>query len=571
MTDTANFEAKKESDVSVVLKKVSVDRLFKHQFHPRENDGNIDSLEKSIRIDGQQEPLLIHESDKGTLEVLDGARRLQACRNLNIPKVDCIVKKGLDPEAAGRIAYVKNVERESLTPIEVAKHLKNIKDGFGLSHRELMLRGYGSVGTITNKLRLLELPESVQTKIADGTLTETHGRALHQMSDPVSKVSMARRFIDHDVSPKRADGFVALHVKKLKQANKSKEIEIPASEIPGVYFKDGRDMSEIANNSVHLVVTSPPYGVGMDYETNFKGVKDLLNNNIPVLEECCRVLVPGGVMALNIGDIQNPKKANGIRDMILMAPLYQQALRKHGVYLQDIIIWRKSIAWSKRNQLYTARTKHASYRIMDNFEPIYLFRKEGNRKMPGEDIVLKSYLDKEEWKQYINGVWDINTVPSQKEHPSEWPEELPARLIKMFSCEGEMVLDPFLGSGTTVKVARELNRQAVGYEIRLEYKPVIMKKLGLVDNQQPATVEKNKAVSSAEVAHKKAEMELFGSTELIREAFEENATVQKKLKPGKYTLQKVDHLPPVEKGGEVIRIEERKMSLPDEELMEAVA
>ncbi|MGM0377792.1 MAG: DNA methyltransferase, partial [Bacteroidota bacterium] len=483
---------------------------------------DVESLENSLRIDGLQEPILIHETDNGTPEVLDGARRLQACKNLKISEVDCIVKKGLNPEEAGRLSYAKNVERESLTPIEVAKHLKRLKEKFELSHNELVLRGYGSKGTITNKLKLLELPEAVQDHIAAGSLTETHGRALLRLSTEAEQTGMARRFIDHDVSPKRADGFVAQHIKKLNQAKEEKVVEIPEADIPGVYFKDAQEMNELQNNTVHLIVTSPPYGIGMDYEKNFKTVDDLFNNNFPVLEECCRVLVPGGVMALNLGDIQSPKKS-GPRELILMMPAYQSILRKHGVFLQDVIIWKKQIPWSKRNQLFTARTKHTSYRIMDNFEYVYIFRKDGDRPFPKEDVVLKSYPSKEEWKSCVSGVWEINAVQNQKEHPSQWPEELPARLIKMFSCETETVLDPFLGSGTTVKVARDLNRNAVGYELRKEYKPTIMGKLGIAEEEKSPAAgnENNKTVSLAEYEKsRKPKAEVFGNTELLKEAFE---------------------------------------------------
>jgi hypothetical protein len=80
----------------------------------------------------------------------------------------------------------------------------------------------------------------------------------------------------------------------------------------------------------------------------------------------------------------------------------------------------------------------------------------------------------------VPGVWEITPVKNMEGHPAVFPDELPRRLIKMYSYEGDIVLDPFLGSGTTVKVARELNRDGIGYEKELQYKPVIMEKLGLI-------------------------------------------------------------------------------------------
>ena len=99
--------------------------------------------------------------------------------------------------------------------------------------------------------------------------------------------------------------------------------------------------------------------------------------------------------------------------------------------------------------------------------------------MPSEEVVLQSRLTMEQWKAWIPGVWAIESVKDQTEHPSIYPDELCYRLIKMFSYEGDTVLDPWLGSGTTVKVANELNRKGVGYEKEPQYKPVIMKKLGI--------------------------------------------------------------------------------------------
>jgi hypothetical protein len=106
-------------------------------------------------------------------------------------------------------------------------------------------------------------------------------------------------------------------------------------------------------------------------------------------------------------------------------------------------------------------------------------------------------------------VWEINTVKKMEGHPCIWPDELPHRLIKMFSYEGDTVLDPFLGSGTTVKVARELNRDGIGYERELQYKPVIMEKLGISTAAEAAAV----SGSMMEFARKSLPAELFDESE----------------------------------------------------------
>jgi DNA modification methylase len=116
---------------------------------------------------------------------------------------------------------------------------------------------------------------------------------------------------------------------------------------------------------------------------------------------------------------------------------------------------------------------------LDNWEHIFVFRKKGKRVVPAEDLVLKSKLTKEQWTVWAQGVWAIDPVRKQEGHPAVFPDELPHRLIRMFSYEGDTVLDPWLGSGTTVKVARELNRVGIGYEKEAQYKEVIMRKLGI--------------------------------------------------------------------------------------------
>ncbi len=487
---------KAENVEKAELRSVNVGNLVKHGMHPRENIDDVESLENSIRIDGLQEPLLVNEVTSDTFEILDGVRRLQACQNLKFTEVECYVKKGLTPEEAGRVAYLKNVERASLSPVEIAKHLKRLKDNFNYGHRELSLRGYGPPSAITNSLKLLDLPNEVQDHIHAGRLTEAHGRELHKLKLQDEQRRKAREIIDHDWSVRTAKFNIAEYIKKMEVHRSTNEAEVPETEIKGVHFKDARDMSELSDASIHLVLTSPPYGIGMEYEKD-KTLQKLIEDNQAVLRECCRVLVPGGMMILNIGDINNYKNKNKERETLLIGNVYQDFLRKHDVYLQDVIIWEKQIAWSKRNQLYTGKTRHTNYRIMDNFEPVYVFQKKGERQMPGKYIQLRSRLNKEEWKEYVKGVWKINSSRNADGHPSEWPEELPSRLIKMYLFEGDTVLDPFLGSGTTMKIAKDLNRSAVGYEVAIKYKPVIMKKLGLDQNAigKPVKPARSKPVS----------------------------------------------------------------------------
>jgi DNA modification methylase len=172
-------------------------------------------------------------------------------------------------------------------------------------------------------------------------------------------------------------------------------------------------------------------------------------------------------MALNVDDIHNFKGRKGKNDFSQIQPMghiYQSCLRKYDIILKDIIIWKKSMAWySKQHMAYSDDLVHTKYRILQNFEPIYIFWKKGERELPSEEVILRSKLNKEEYLSWIPGVWEIDPLKNMEGHPCIWPDELPRRLIKMFTYEGDTVLDPWLGSGTAVKVARELNRDGIGY------------------------------------------------------------------------------------------------------------
>jgi hypothetical protein len=116
-----------------------------------------------------------------------------------------------------------------------------------------------------------------------------------------------------------------------------------------------------------------------------------------------------------------------------------------------------------------------------DYEFILIFKKPGKSSKVSSEIKEKSILTKEEWKEYFNGHWYFKGE-KQAEHEAMFPDELPYRLIKMFSFVGDTILDPFLGSGTTLKVALELERNAIGYEINPDFLEVINKKLNTINN-----------------------------------------------------------------------------------------
>jgi len=184
-----------------------------------------------------------------------------------------------------------------------------------------------------------------------------------------------------------------------------------------------------------------------------------------------------------VDDIHNFKGKRGndkYPHVKLMIHKYQAFLKKHGVFLEDKIVWVKDQTPHTKDmsKAFSADTVHSTYRHIKRHDFVYIFRKKGERVAPSEEASLASTLTKEEWSRYSPSVWTIPAVWKSEGHPTIFPEELARRVIKMYSFVGETVLDPFLGSGTTIKVARELGREGIGYE-REEalYRDVIAAKL----------------------------------------------------------------------------------------------
>jgi hypothetical protein len=166
-----------------------------------------------------------------------------------------------------------------------------------------------------------------------------------------------------------------------------------------------------------------------------------------------------------------------------MGHYFQSILSAKGVRLVDTHMWHKGLNWTNNPQTsFHDKLQHTTYRILNNTEQIFVFQKDGNRQV-AQEIEKVSRISKEEYYALADSVWKIAPVKNQKDHPAQFPEELPRRLIKIFSYKGDIVLDPFLGSGTTNKVARDLERVGIGYEKDLKYRPVIMKKLRIIEDQ----------------------------------------------------------------------------------------
>ncbi|HPP24315.1 MAG TPA: DNA methyltransferase [Candidatus Saccharicenans sp.] len=255
-----------------------------------------------------------------------------------------------------------------------------------------------------------------------------------------------------------------------------------------IILGDSRSMSEIGDSQIDLVVTSPPYwhlkDYGMPGQIGYgQSLYEYLCSLYLVWQECFRVLRPGSRLCVNIGDQFARAVIYGRYKVIpLHAEIISQC-EKIGFDFMGSIIWQKKTTMNTSG----GATVMGSFPYPPNgiveldYEYIHIFKKPGKNKQVSKEIKEASRLTKEEWKQYFAGHWVFKGA-KQLDHEAMFPDELPRRLIRMFSFVDDTVLDPFLGSGTTIKVALELGRKAFGYEINPSFIDLIKEKLGLANS-----------------------------------------------------------------------------------------
>ena len=251
-----------------------------------------------------------------------------------------------------------------------------------------------------------------------------------------------------------------------------------------IIIGDSRNMAELQNKSVHLVITSPPYWQLKDYGTSDQigfddSYEDYINNLNLVWKECFRVLNDGCRLCINIGDQFARSVYYGRYKIIPIRTEIIKFCETIGFDYMGAVIWQKTTTMNTTG----GATIMGSFPYPRNgiikldYEFILIFKKLGETPIVSREIKEKSKMSKEEWNQYFTGHWNFNGAKQDK-HLAMYPEELPKRLIKMFSFVGDTVLDPFLGSGTTTLAAKNLNRNSVGFEINKKFLPIIKEKIG---------------------------------------------------------------------------------------------
>lgn len=268
-----------------------------------------------------------------------------------------------------------------------------------------------------------------------------------------------------------------------------------------VFFKDSRKMRELPDSSVQLIITSPPYFNIKDYskdgyQQNSIGSKlkgqigdipeydDYIKEMLKVWKECERVLKPNGKLIINtplMPMLKRDLNTHYNRHIFNIDSDIQHSIRtKTGLFLLDVYIWNRTNPSKKL--MFGSYPYPRNFYAQNTTEFVTVYVKDGIPERPPKENREASKLSQKEWVKLTKQIWDI-PIPGKGDlafgkHSAIMPEEIVRRAVKLYSVVGDLVLDPFTGSGTTLRVAKSLGRNYVGYEISPSYKEIIEQKLG---------------------------------------------------------------------------------------------
>lgn len=243
------------------------------------------------------------------------------------------------------------------------------------------------------------------------------------------------------------------------QADVSGENPLPAEALDRIYLASAEQMAALPEACVHLMVTSPPYNVGKEYDADLS-MEDYLNLLNRVWQETARVLVPGGRACINVANL-------GRKPYIPLHAYILEGMQSLGFLMRGEIIWDKG-ASAAASTAWGSWLSPANPTLRDTHEYILVFSKGSYRRTPLEG--REPTISKEEFLACTRSVWNFPAESARKVgHPAPFPVELPYRLIQLYTFRGETVLDPFMGSGQTALAALKSGRHYLGYEVDESY------------------------------------------------------------------------------------------------------
>jgi len=237
------------------------------------------------------------------------------------------------------------------------------------------------------------------------------------------------------------------------------EEKIDENDLDRLYCKSSEAMDEAPDNSIHLMVTSPPYNVGKEYDDDLS-LDEYLELLTSVFSQTHKKLVTGGRACINIANI-------GRKPYIPLHAMVTEIMLDLGFLMRGEIIWDKS-ASAGGSCAWGSWMSASNPVLRDYHEYILIFSKDSYSKNKAQE--KRDTIGHDEFIQWTQSVWRFPAVNAKRiGHPAPFPVELPHRLINLYTYEGDVVLDPFCGSGTTCIAAMNNNRHYIGYDIKKEY------------------------------------------------------------------------------------------------------
>jgi DNA modification methylase len=256
-----------------------------------------------------------------------------------------------------------------------------------------------------------------------------------------------------------------------------------------IHEADARDLSFISTESVHFVCTSPPYGSLKEYPDhlgqlgNIASYEKFLDEIDAVWAECLRILVPGGRVGCVVGDVCMSRRKAGRHYVLPLSADLQVRARKLGFDNLTPIRWQKVAninLEASRTARYLGKPNLPNGVVKNDLEHILFFRKPGGYRKPTPEMERQSFISTEDYTKWFAPVWTDVAGQLRRDHPAPYPLEVPRRLIRMFSFAGDVVVDPFAGTGTTALAALEMGRNSISIEIEPSYVDLIEQRLATV-------------------------------------------------------------------------------------------
>lgn len=259
--------------------------------------------------------------------------------------------------------------------------------------------------------------------------------------------------------------------KLYKELGENKLLDTQDNELPRelenkLILGSAENMKDIPDSSIHLMITSPPYNVAKEYDEDLslKEYLQLLENSFT---ETHRVLVNGGRACINVANL-------GRKPYIPLSDYISKIMIDLGFYMRGEIIWNKAASASP-STAWGSWQSAANPILRDVHEYILIFSKGDYKREKGK---RENTITKDQFMEWTKSIWTMNAESARRiGHPAPFPEELPYRLIQLYSFKGDIVLDPFMGSGTTAVSAIKSDRKFVGYDISNEYIALAQKRL----------------------------------------------------------------------------------------------